>query len=691
MTESHAKPEEGIGAEIPPLPADAGSRPSRGGGTPAPIPAGACDRWHRTAALVGLPGMPNGPRPIRLHGARRGWRRRQVAADRRGSLEWLESSLPAETQAALREARGEAECDSLSPISACPALVADSGRAAVADARADIVAAFDRYWRAEGGPLVAALRRWAGLYAAGGAPESVGVSAETMALVPAVAWNTLQRWRNAMRSGGVSGLLPGAGGRLSGIDADPALVALFEAILFANPHHTVAGDLVEAAGARFPDRVPPSISQARRWVRRWRAANAPAISAVADPDGHRSASKPAFGSRSAAVEALNQLWELDSTTTDVMCADGRRYALIAAIDVWSRRVKVTVAPTSKAAAIAALVRRCLLDWGVPATVRTDNGKDYTSKHLRRVFLDLGVEHDVVPPFSPDKKPFIERFIGTLGRGLFCRLEGFTGHNVAQAERLRSRKAFSQRRGDDAVASFRCGLTAEELQGRIDAWCDDLYARRPHGGLDGQSPFERAASWAGDRRRPDERALDILLAEAAGDGTRVVWKDGIKVDGGIYIAAELGHWMRQRVHVRRDPADWGRIFVFSPEPDTRFICIAEDPVRTGIDRETVAARAVAIWNADNRKHRKRARGLAKTQSPETVIDEVLARAAADAERVVAFPAKAADHSTGALDAARAAQDAADAADAPEERRVAAGGGGQIADIKRYLRAKEINNG
>ena len=53
----------------------------------------------------------------------------------------------------------------------------------------------------------------------------------------------------------------------------------------------------------------------------------------------------------------------------MICADGKRYAIVAALDIMSRRVLVL--PTSRATAIAALLRRCILECGVPETVRTD--------------------------------------------------------------------------------------------------------------------------------------------------------------------------------------------------------------------------------------------------------------------------------------------------------------------------------
>ena len=246
--------------------------------------------------------------------------------------------------------------------------------------------------------------------------------------------------------------------------------------------------------------------------------NARDLLAVTNPDRDRSRHRPAGGDAAARIVRLNQLWELDSTPADVICADGRRYAIVAAIDIWSRQARVLVVPTSRATAIAALLRRCIMEWGVPEAVRTDEGNDYTSRHVLGVLADLEIEHRPCPPYTPEAKPFVERFLGTLTGDLFATLPGFSGHDVAQAQALRSRKSLAARCGEDDAEIYGATLTAEELQERCDTWCDAVYGRRPHTGLGGASPFARRASWAEPVRRVhDERALDALLAEPAGGG------------------------------------------------------------------------------------------------------------------------------------------------------------------------------
>ena len=608
------------------------------------------ERWHRTADLVGLPGMPKSARSIQLHGARKGWVHRTVAwGNRANVLEWLESSLPAETQTALRAARGE-DTPQESPDTPPPdltALIPDTGSADLMDARAHVVMTFEAWHAATGGPLVAALRAFVSAWAAG----EIAAPAETFELIPSLHWSTLQRWRSLWHKSGVRALQARSGGRKPLIERDPDVADLVASMIFQRPDHVTARHIHRALRTRHPDARIPTIRAIRRYMARFKIDYALDLDAVTDRDGHRSRNRPAFGDASADITALNQLWELDSTPADLLCTDGKRYAIVGAIDVWSRRGKLLLAPVSCSAAIAALLRRCLLDWGVPEEIRTDEGADYTSKHIRRVIGDLGVTHDILPPYSPDQKPFVERFLGTVSRDLLSQLPGFTGHNVAEREKLRGRKSFADRRGKKEPALFEVALSPEQLQARLDTWCEALYGREAHSGLGGQSPFLQAASWSHPVRTVDERSLDILLAPPAGDGTRVIQKRGIMVDGGCYIAAEFGLHMSARVQVRQDPGDWGRIYVFDAEG--RFICVAEDPVRTGIDRAEVAARAKALAAQADKAARKWARDLKRAHRPGSIMDEVLDAAAAAAGTVTPFPAPATPHDSPGLRAAEAA--------------------------------------
>ena len=506
---------------------------------------------------------------------------------------------------------------------------------------------------------LAAVRRSEDLHAAGvrRADADAAAASEAGVSVSAVAsWR--RRVRGLPEGGRVAALLDSARpGRPSAIDGDAAWRGTLAALALHHGPHLTAEHARRVLVARHGR--APHVRTVRAWLARWRAEHARTLSAVTAPDRHRSHRQPAFGT--SGTDVPNAVWELDSTVADVMCVPGRRPALVAALDLGTRRLAVLVSPTSSAAAIAALLRRCVLDWGVPSAIRTDEGADYTSGRIAGVLADLEIRHDVAPPYTPEAKGAVERALGTLSRDLLAHLPGFVGHHPGQAAAIRSRRSFAGRRGMSPAAQVGAALTIAALQARISAWCEDIYGRRAHAGLGGRSPWEAARAAPPPRRVTDERALDALLAEPAG-GTRQVGKRGIKVGGRAYIAPELGARLDDTVRVRFDPAP-GRLHVYSA--DGRYICIAEDPSVTGADRAAVAAGARAAARAADTAARAAARELAARHRPEAAMDDVLAHAQAEAGRVVALPRRGAAHETPALVEAAQAADASARAEALDE--------------------------
>ena len=536
---------------------------------------------------------------------------------------------------------------------------------------------------------LAAVTRAEALHAAGTpwaeADRAAGAEADVSA-------PTVARWRRRVagrpRGERVAALLdqPGRGRRAMFTTTQEMLEAVEALVLKGGPHCTAA-HARRVLLARLG--TAPSVRTVRRWVASLRQERGRALSAATRPDAHRSRRMPAFGAGDRDAFAPNALWELDSTPADLMCADPltgvlRRHAVVGALEVWSRRGMVLIVPVSRGVAITALLRRCLLAWGVPLAVKTDQGRDYVGRHVTRVLADLEIEHDLCRPYRPEEKPHIERFLGTLTRDLFAHLPGFTGHDVAQAKALRENKSFAARRRGEAP-TFELHLTADELQRRCDLWLSGVYETRPHRGLDGMTPRLRAASWTGEVRAiADARALDALLAPAAGDGTRVVSKKGLQVGGHLYIAPELGPLVGERVGVREDAADPARLHVFAA--DGRFICVAEDPARTGLAVGPVAREARALAGEADREARRRARDLQRRHRPERAMDDVLT-AAADSNRVAAFPPPATPHATPALDQAGRAARAADEATTKTPRRAVRSARARIAAANRHHMEEE----
>lgn len=521
-----------------------------------------------------------------------------------------------------------------------------------ADAKLAILSALDEFTRASVLSPSKAVHSFAAKYNDG----TIEVEDWVRECVPDIHPATLYRWRRALDTDGAAALA-GRYKRKAGskIDTQPELQAFCTAMLADHPHASAA-HLVKAARARFAstDIELPSKRSFERWMNAWKKDNAQAFTALANPDAWKSRHMVAFGSASADVIAPNQRWEFDSTPADVMLLDGRHH-IIGVVDVFSRRAKLLVSKTSKATAVATLTRRTILDWGVPEEAKTDNGADYVSRHMRRVFQSLGIEQLLCNPFSAWEKPHIERFFHTFSHDLVELLAGYIGHSVADRQAIEARKSFADRLfKKDQVVEVQ--MTAAELQEFCDRWVAHVYHHQTHEGLAGRTPFEVATGWHGAIRRiEDERALDVLLAEAPGQGgMRRVTKHGIRLDRLTYIHEDLGAHVGQSVHVRYDPDDLGRIYVF--DEDGAFVCVATDPTYTGIDRKEVAARARQKQKAAVQEKRRELKRAARKANTRDIADEILRGAAEKHANTVPFPGASHPHTTPALHAAAEAAEA-----------------------------------
>ena len=622
--------------------------------------------WYSVAELAGLPGLPGTGRGLVKFAEAQGWHDDKAKSRQRrgrgGGREYRSEILPEQTQNYLaRRVLRLAEPAAPVMVDAMPPDF-PAGRKAQArqEAALIILAAWDRHRPATTGGLGAAREAFCTLYEGKQIDLAPWVRDARPSLTPA----TLKSWEGRRAQATMGGEWADLGGRYgnrkgsSAIDSDPEIHQLVLGLIADRPH--IKGKAVlRALRARFEDGRPlPSLRAVQRWMAAWKADNAQVYLAVSNPDKWRSKFKSAAGTKSAGIERLNQVWEMDSTPTDVMLSDGRRHAIVGVIDVYSRRLKFLVAPTSRATAVAALLRRALLAWGVPETLKTDNGSDYVSRHIARVMAGLEILQDVCPPFTPEAKPHIERAFKTFSHDIVELLPGYIGHDVAGRKDIEARRSFAERFGNYGGGNEILGLTPEQLQDVCDTWCDGLYAREGHGGLGGRSPFEVASAWPHTVRRiENERALDILLAEAPDNkGWRVVGKRGIAVQGRHYMAGPLGGLIGARVSVRFDESDVGLVFVF--DADGGFLCQAECPEITGVSREEVAARMTAHQKAKLAEAKTVLRQAKKTARPGDIAEEILAKASRDAGRVVALTRSGSNYETPGLAAA------ADAAAGPE---------------------------
>lgn len=639
--------------------------------------------WYTAAELAGLPRMPTSSRGIRIAANRDGWQHRKRSAGK--GCEYHVSSLPTEARQALaatetrienahaqagraeaarqkitdeqqRNATLRAGADGLARL----ATLTGNERTR-AEARLAILDALRAFQQRSDQSKTAATHAFVTYYNDGAIDTADWIRAQVEAISAASLW----RWQKAAKSEGAARLAGNYGNRRGSgkLDSQRELREFAEAMLAEHPHVRGKG-LRRALVARYADRddlALPSQSACERWLTRWKAQNKSLYLSIANPDGWNSKYRPAFGSMSEDVERINQRWELDSTPADLMLTDGRHH-LVGVIDIYSRRLKLVVSKTSTARSVASVFRRSVIDWGVPESVKTDNGSDYVSNHITRVWDFFGVEQLICNPYSGWEKPHIERAFGTFMRDLIELAPGYCGHSVADRQAIEAQATFAKRL-QDPDETFDIRMSATDLQSLCDRWTADIYEREVHSSL-GCTPAEKGAGQR-VRRIDDERVLDVLLSQAPDGGTRVVGKKGISIEGRQFIAAELAdeRVMGEPVQCLLDEHDMGRVYCFADlGAGWQFLCVAECPEITGISRQAVAAEVSARNERSVRDTRRELNRARKRHKTADVLDDILDHAREGAGRVAHLPGQ---HDAAESDGLSAAADAVAHDDTPVE--------------------------
>ncbi len=264
------------------------------------------------------------------------------------------------------------------------------------------------------------------------------------------------------------------------------------------------GDRVEVIDARTGEITAapiPTAGQICRWLNAWKDENADFLLHVTNPDKWRSKNRVALGDLYGHIERPNQLWEIDASPADLMLLedDGKtagRYTLYVLIDIYTRRIMVLVTRTAATAGALLLLKKGIEAWGKPEMVRTDQGSDFISFEAKRFFALLGIIHDDCTAYSPEQKGAAERHVKTVQHGIINQLPGYIGHSVTDRQKIEAVKAFSARLGQGEREAFAIEIGRAELQATLNDWCEFKYAHAPHGGLKGETPFNRATRWPG---------------------------------------------------------------------------------------------------------------------------------------------------------------------------------------------------
>ncbi|CAE6862245.1 DDE-type integrase/transposase/recombinase [Paraburkholderia domus] len=112
-------------------------------------------------------------------------------------------------------------------------------------------------------------------------------------------------------------------------------------------------------------------------------------------------------------------------------------------------------------------------------MKLDNGRaNLANETLTALCEFIGCLVDAGPKYSPDERPYIERFFGTIASRLSSRLPGYTGSHPRDLRRALS----------DPKGNLRLYVSFDELEELVE-YAIASYNGTPHGGLNNVTPLE----------------------------------------------------------------------------------------------------------------------------------------------------------------------------------------------------------
>ena len=371
---------------------------------------------------------------------------------------------------------------------------------------------------------------------------------------------------------------------------------------------------------------PPSYQAFMRWYREFRRENDALIKYILSPDEWRQKYMPAYGDQKEAYRAeyYGQVLMLDSTKADVMCRwkeelpdsttveKTKRLQLTFLIDVYSRDVRFALAERENSYVVVDnLLRKWLLEAGVPERIITDNGSVYKSEHFQQVCERFGIELIYCPPYQPQYKAFVERVFGTVATQFFEVLPGYIGHNVAERRKIEARKKWAKKLLKDEDFALEVYLSPEELSEKLTEFIEKRYRKERHSfGVVEQLILNSPKKPA---KVEDERVLDVLLAKAV---KRKLTNKGIRLSNAYYYSQELALYHQQNgdctVYVRQDLSDYRVLFVFDEKGN--FIARAFNHAALEKDvRAEIAVKSQKAVQKELRKQKKEIKEFTKKYS------------------------------------------------------------------------------
>jgi putative transposase len=111
-------------------------------------------------------------------------------------------------------------------------------------------------------------------------------------------------------------------------------------------------------------------------------------------------------------EHRNHVWSYDFV--EARTHDGRSLRLLVMIDEFTREcLAIRVARRLNSAHVIELLGDCMLEYGVPEYVRSDNGAEMTARRVKQWLASVGTKPLFIEPGSPWENGYCESFNGKL--------------------------------------------------------------------------------------------------------------------------------------------------------------------------------------------------------------------------------------------------------------------------------------
>jgi len=411
-----------------------------------------------------------------------------------------------------------------------------------------------------------------------------GVPLAQIALQAEIPFRTAQRWVAAYKKSGLVGLVrrsrQDCGGHRVLSDETKTLIeglALQKSKMSAAAIHRKVTQWCEGSGVQAP-----SYSTVYGIIRRLQ----PALVTLAH-EGTKSYRRAFDLLHRYSASEPNEIWQADHVLLDIWLKDENerpvRPWLTVILDDYSRAVSgyylSFCAPSAQQTALAlkqGIWRKSEPSWhicGIPGTLYTDHGSDFTSHHIEQVCLDLKIQLIFSAVGQPRGRGKIERFFRTVNQLLLVHLEGY----ISSGERTPTPN-----------------LTLKEFEQEFARFLM-VYHQTPHSQT-GEAPQKRWDAQGFLPQLPDSlEQLALLLLTIK--KTRRVHRDGIRFQGLRYTESLLANYIGEEVNIRYDPRDMAELRVYH---QNRFLCRAICP---DLSTETVSLKDIQTARKQRRKELK----------------------------------------------------------------------------------------